>query len=168
MKKYVLVFGVAALILGLDQLTKWYIRATVQLYESIPIIDSLFHITYVRNKGGAFSLFAGVSDALRVPFFLGVSVVAIITLVYMIRRIEPRQSLVLFALGCILGGAIGNLIDRALVGQVTDFLDFHWRGWYWPAFNVADSGISVGMVILILHSLLARDPPGRQQRVSSA
>jgi signal peptidase II len=103
-----------------------------------------------------------------VPFFLGVSVVAIITLVYMIRRIEPRQSLVLFALGCILGGAIGNLIDRALVGQVTDFLDFHWRGWYWPAFNVADSGISVGMVILILHSLLARDPPGRQQRVSSA
>jgi signal peptidase II len=157
MKKYLLVFGVAALVLGLDQLSKWYVRESVQLYESIPVIDSLLHITHVRNKGGAFSLFAGAHPTLRIPFFLGVSVVAIGFLVYMIRRIEPAQWLLLLALGCILGGAVGNLIDRAVAGEVTDFVDVHWRGWYWPAFNVADSGITVGMVILILHSLLVRD-----------
>ena len=157
MSKYVSVFGVAAVVLVLDQLSKWYVRGTVALYQSIPVIDSLFHITHVRNKGGAFSLFAGAHDVLRLPFFVGVGIVAIVVLVYMVRRVEPSQIFVLVAIGCILGGAMGNLTDRALAGEVTDFLDVHWHDWYWPAFNVADSAISVGMVILVLHSFFARD-----------
>jgi signal peptidase II len=163
MRKYGFVLGVAAVVLLLDQVTKWYIRRTVGLYESIVVLDSFFHITHVRNAGGAFSLFAGAPSALRVPFFVLVSSAAVAALLVFIRRVEPSQWLLLFALGAILGGALGNLVDRITSGEVTDFLDFHWRGWYWPAFNVADSFISTGMVILLLYSLLVREDE-RDQR----
>ena len=165
MRKYSIVFGMATAVLVLDQLTKWYVRQSVALYESIPVIDALFHITHVRNRGGAFSLFAGISDTIRIPFFLSVAVVAVLVLVYMVRRVDARHLLVLLALGCILGGALGNFTDRAFrAGEVTDFLDFHWHGYYWPAFNVADSAISIGMVILIFNSVLARDTDKRELR----
>jgi signal peptidase II len=157
--KYRFVLIVAAIVVLLDQATKWYVRQTVGLYQSIAVIDSLFHITYVRNSGGAFSLFAGSSSAFRLPFFLLVSIVAIVVLLYFVSKVEPRQWLLLFALGGILGGALGNLVDRIVAGEVTDFLDFHWHGYSWPAFNVADSCITTGMLILLVHSLLVRDAP---------
>ena len=157
MKKYAFVLGIAAIIVVLDQLTKWYIRHTVGLYESIVVLDSFFHITHVRNAGGAFSLFAGAPSSIRLPFFLLVSMVAVTALLLFVRRVEPQHRLLLFALGAILGGALGNFVDRMTAGEVTDFLDFHWHGWYWPAFNVADSFISTGMVILLLYSFLVRD-----------
>jgi len=157
--KYRLVLTVAALVLVFDQVTKWYVRQHVALYESIAVIDSLFHITYVRNSGGAFSLLAGTNPAFRLPFFLVVCTGAIGVLLYFVSRVEARQWLLLFALGGILGGALGNLTDRLVSGEVTDFLDVHWHGYYWPAFNVADSFISTGMVILLIHSFLARDEP---------
>lgn len=160
MKKYSCVSIVAAIVLVLDQLTKWYIRQTVGLYESIVVIDSFFDITHVRNSGGAFSLFAGANRAFRLPFFLLVSVVAIVALLVFVRRVEPGHRLLLFALGAILGGALGNLVDRMTFGEVTDFLLFHYRGYSWPAFNVADSGITAGMLIVVLHSLLVRDGAG--------
>ncbi len=161
MRKYVLVFSVAAVVLILDQLSKWYIRHTFGLYESVPIIDSIFHITHIRNAGGAFGLLNQGAKVWRLPFFLGVSCVAVGVLLVFVRRIDPRQRWLLLALGGILGGALGNLVDRMISGEVTDFLDFHWHGYYWPAFNVADSGISVGMVILLVYSLFVHDdsPP---------
>ncbi len=165
MKKYSIVFGFAAVVLALDQLTKWYIRRTVSLYESIAVIDRLFHITHVRNSGGAFSLFANASEAVRLPFFLLVSAVAVAVLLVFVRRVRPEQRGLLFALGLILGGALGNLVDRVVFGQVTDFLDFHWRGYYWPAFNVADSCITTGMLILLFHSLLTRGHADDRLRV---
>ena len=165
MRKYSIVFGFAAVVLVLDQLTKWYIRRTVSLYESIAVIDRLFHITHVRNSGGAFSLFANASEAVRLPFFLLVSAVAVAVLLVFVRRVRAEQRGLLFALGLILGGALGNLFDRVVFGQVTDFLDFHWRGYYWPAFNVADSCITTGMLILLFHSLLTRDHVGDRLRV---
>jgi signal peptidase II len=157
--KYPFVLLVGALVLLLDQVTKWYVRQTVALYDSVEVIHSFFHITHVRNSGGAFSLFAGTNPAFRLPFFVIVCSVAIGVLLYFVSKVEPRQWLLLFALGGILGGALGNLTDRIVSGQVTDFLDVHWRGYYWPAFNVADSFISTGMVILLVHSLLTRDEP---------
>jgi signal peptidase II len=157
MKKYVLVLSVAALVVVLDQLTKWYVRHTIGLYESITVIDSLFHITYVRNSGGAFGLLAGTSRALRLPFFLLVSGVAVGALLFFVRRVEPGRRLLLFALGAILGGALGNLVDRMISGEVTDFLDVHWHGYHWPAFNVADSCITTGMLILLVYSLIVKD-----------
>ncbi len=164
MKKYVFVLSVAAVVLMLDQITKWYIRQTLGLYESIVVLDSFFHITHVRNAGGAFSLFAAAPGALRLPFFVSVSLAAVVALLIFVRRVEPGHRLLLFALGAVLGGALGNLVDRMVSGEVTDFLDFHWRGYYWPAFNVADSFITTGMLILLLYSLLARDEHAERQR----
>ena len=160
MKKYSVVLGIAAGVLCLDQLTKWYIRRTISVYESIAVIDSLFHITHVRNSGGAFGLLAGSNAAVRLPFFFLVSVIAVVVLLYFVRRVEPGQRWLLLALGGILGGALGNFADRMMSGEVTDFLDFHWHGYYWPAFNVADSFITVGMLVLLFHSVRARDPDG--------
>jgi signal peptidase II len=162
MKKYVLVLSVAALVVVLDQLTKWYIRHTIGLYESITVIDSLFHITYVRNSGGAFGLLAGTTRALRLPFFLLVSGAAVGALLFFVQRVEPGRRFLLFALGAILGGALGNLVDRMISGEVTDFLDLHWHGYHWPAFNVADSCITGGMLILLVYSLVVRDETGKQ------
>lgn len=164
MRKYSFVLSIAAIVLVFDQVTKWYIRRTVGLYESIVVLDSFFHITHVRNAGGAFSLFAEAPSALRLPFLVLVSIAAVVALLIFVRRVEPTQRLLLFGLGAILGGAFGNLVDRILSGEVTDFLDFHWRGWYWPAFNVADSFISTGMVILLLYSFLERDERAENQQ----
>jgi len=162
MRKYSLVVAIAALIVCFDQFTKWYIRHTVSLYESVTVIDSFFHITYVRNSGGAFGLLGGSSAAIRLPFFLIVSIIAVIGLLYFVRRVEPGQPWLLVALGAILGGALGNFVDRMLSGEVTDFLDFHWHGYYWPAFNVADSCITIGVSILLIHSLFTPERAGAQ------
>ena len=155
--RYAVVLGLAAVVVALDQWSKGYIRGTVALYESIVIVPSFFQITHTRNSGGAFSIFAGADDAVRVPFFLGVSLVAIVALLYFVRSVEARRWSMLAALGGILGGAIGNLIDRMLYGQVTDFLDVHWHDYHWPVFNVADSCITVGVLVLLAHSFFARN-----------
>jgi signal peptidase II len=157
MGKWGLVAAVALGVLLADQLTKSCIRATVELYESIPVVESFFHITHVRNPGGAFSFLAGVSDGVRVPLFYVFSTVAIGVLLYFLLHVPADARLLLFALAGILGGALGNLIDRVAAGEVTDFFDFHVRGHHWPAFNVADSFITIGVVILVAHSLFARE-----------
>lgn len=157
MSRYGFVGAVAAFVVVFDQLTKWIVRTELGVYESVPVVDGLFSITHVRNTGGAFSLFAGADEAWRVPFFLLVAVVAIAALLHFVRRVSPHQRVLLFALGAVLGGAAGNMIDRAVFGQVTDFLDVYWRGYHWPTFNVADSFITVGMLILVVHSFVAAD-----------
>jgi signal peptidase II len=153
MSKYAYVALVASMVVLLDQATKWAIGHNLVLHQSVPVIDPIFYITYVRNRGGAFSILADQPTAFRIPFFVLVSLAAFAALVYFLRSVRSGQRLLLFALAGILGGAIGNFIDRVSAGTVIDFLDFHWRGYYWPAFNVADSFISVGTVIVLLSSL---------------
>jgi signal peptidase II len=155
MTKTTFILLVAGSVLVADQLSKWYIQQSIALYESIPVIDSFFHITHVRNSGGAFSLLANADDVIRIPFFVVASIIAIGALLYLLRQVANHQKVLLFALAGVLGGALGNGVDRIRLGQVTDFLDFHWRGYYWPAFNVADSFITIGVSILLLHSLFA-------------
>jgi signal peptidase II len=156
MHKSVFVASVAGAVILLDQFTKWRVRRTLALHESVPIIDSFFHLTHVRNTGGAFSLFASASDAVRLPFFVVASAIAIVALLYFLRQVGARQRLLQFALAGILGGALGNLLDRVTAGHVTDFLDLHWRGYHWPAFNVADSFITTGVVVLLVHSMFVK------------
>jgi signal peptidase II len=158
--KSAFVLIIAGAVLAADQLTKWYVRHTVAYQESVPIVPSFFHITHVRNTGGAFSLFADASDSIRLPFFLLASSLALGALLYFVRQVPADRRWLLFALSGVLGGALGNLVDRVVFGRVTDFLDVHWRGYHWPAFNVADSFITVGVVILIAHSLFASDDAG--------
>jgi signal peptidase II len=157
MKKAVFVTAIVSSVVVLDQLTKWLVRREVPLHDAVSVVPGFFAITHASNPGGAFSLFAGVHDGIRRPFFVLVPTLAIGLLVYFVVQIPARQRWALFAVSGVLGGAIGNLIDRVAFGHVTDFMLLYWRSFYWPAFNVADSFISVGVTILILHSLFASD-----------
>jgi signal peptidase II len=134
-----------------DQFTKVLILGFYQLGDSSPV-TSFFNIVRVHNSGAAFSFLASASGWQR-WFFTAVGVGAAVFIIYMLRS-HPGQKLFSFALACILGGAIGNVIDRLLHGYVVDFLDFHYAGTHFPAFNIADSAISVGAACLILDELL--------------
>jgi signal peptidase II len=136
----------------LDQLTKLYIDASMRLYQSIPILDNFFAITYVRNKGAAFSFLSRASW--RLPFFISISLVASIVILIAFRRLRDDQRLAQVSLAMIFSGAVGNLIDRVRLGEVIDFLDAHWYQHHWPAFNVADSMICVGVFLLALDMLV--------------
>lgn len=143
--------GLAALILIADQLTKVLILGAYQLGDSNQI-TSFFNIVRVHNSGAAFSFLAGASGWQR-WFFTALGVLAALVILWMLKS-HGGQKLFAFSLACILGGAIGNVIDRVLYGYVVDFLDFHWRGWHFPAFNIADSAITIGAACLILDELL--------------
>ena len=143
--------GLALILLIADQFTKVLILGFYQLGDSSPV-TSFFNIVRVHNSGAAFSFLASASGWQR-WFFTAVGVGAAVFIIYMLRS-HPGQKLFSFALACILGGAIGNVIDRLLHGYVVDFLDFHYAGTHFPAFNIADSAISVGAACLILDELL--------------
>jgi signal peptidase II len=154
--KYLLVGIVAAVVIALDQLTKVWIASSMHLHQSIPVF-SWFNLTYVRNPGAAFSLFADHSSAFRVPFFALVFVLAGGAIAFFVRQTPASQKSVLIACGLVLGGALGNLIDRIAYGEVIDFADAHLNGMHWPAFNVADSCISIGVCLLLLRGVFVRD-----------
>ena len=142
--------GLALIILLADQFTKVLILGHYRHGDST-YITSFFNVVRVHNPGAAFSFLADASGWQR-WFFTGLGVVASGIIVYMLRA-HPGQKLFCFAMACILGGAIGNVIDRVAYGYVVDFLDFHWRGMHFPAFNVADSAITIGAVSMILDEL---------------
>lgn len=159
MTKAVLVGTTAATVFVLDQLTKWWVDANFELYESRPVIEGLFHLTYVRNPGGAFGLLRGLDESVRIPLFVTFACIAVGVLIYFVRQIPAQQRFLQFSLGLVLGGALGNLFDRVAYGEVIDFLDVFWRTYHWPAFNVADSGISCGVAVLLYYTLFVPDPP---------
>lgn len=142
-----------AIILALDQVTKVLVSHTLVLHESVPVIESFFHLTYERNTGAAFSLFAQTPAWFRQPFFLITTGVAVVALILFLRRTDGTNRWLVIAIAAILGGAVGNLVDRVLYGEVIDFLLLHWRGYYWPAFNVADSCITLGVIGLLWSSM---------------
>jgi signal peptidase II len=145
--------AIAALVLVLDQLTKAWILSRFRLGERMQVLPGLFDLTLVYNPGAAFSFLAN-HDGWQRWFFIGIGLAASAFILWLLAR-HGSQRLFAFALALILGGAIGNVIDRFVHGQVVDFLLVHWRDrWYFPAFNVADSAITVGAVLLILDELL--------------
>jgi signal peptidase II len=150
MTKYRFVALVAAGGVLLDQLSKLYIAGSFELYQSVPVLENFFHITYIRNRGAAFGILS--DNALRLPFFMAVSLIAILGILWYLRQLRAEQTLSLLALSLILSGAIGNLIDRIRLGEVIDFIDVHWYDHHWPAFNVADSAICVGVGLLLLET----------------
>jgi signal peptidase II len=143
--------GLALIILIADQFTKTLILGSYRLGDSTTV-TSFFNIVRAHNTGAAFSFLAAASGWQR-WLFTAIGIVATIFIVWMLRS-HPGQKLFSFSLACILGGAIGNVVDRLLHGYVVDFLQFHWAGWYFPAFNVADSAITIGAACLILDELL--------------
>ena len=146
---------VGAAVLVTDQVTKAIVERAMVLHETIPLLP-VFSLTYVRNTGAAFGVFGAAPAGVRLPLFLIVTVAAAWALISMLRRARPGQRLLVGALGAILGGAAGNFICRVRYGEVIDFLDAHWGDLHWPAFNVADSAITVGVVIVLLVGLRER------------
>jgi signal peptidase II len=143
--------ALALLVLVLDQLTKWLIVGQFVLGDSRPI-TSFFNLVRAHNPGAAFSFLAQAGGWQR-WLFTGIGLAASALMIWMLRA-HPGQKLFGFAIACILGGAIGNVIDRLVHGYVVDFLDFHWAGWHFPAFNAADSAITLGAACLLLDELL--------------
>ncbi|MFP6664436.1 MAG: signal peptidase II [Deltaproteobacteria bacterium] len=160
--KYALVGILALAIIVADQWTKLWIDADMRLYQSIPVIDGFFSLTYVRNTGAAFSMFSDLPASFREPFFLGVAVIAVGAIGYFVRVTPPQDKRTLIACAFVLGGALGNTIDRLAYGSVIDFLDVYIGDWHWPAFNVADSFISIGVVLLLFTGVLTQDDPADQ------
>ena len=143
--------GLAFIVMLLDQFTKVLVLGYFHLGDSLTI-TSFFNLVRVHNAGAAFSFLAAAGGWQR-WLFTGIGVVAVVFIVWMLKS-HGGQKLFCFALALILGGAVGNVIDRVLHGYVVDFFDFHAAGWHFPAFNIADSGISVGAALLILDELL--------------
>ena len=146
---------IALAVIVVDQVTKAIVERTMELHETIPLLP-VFSLTYVRNAGAAFGIFGAAPAAVRLPLFLLVTIAAAWALVSMLRHARADQRVLVAALGGILGGAAGNAICRVRYGEVIDFLDAHWGDLHWPAFNVADSAITVGVIVVLLMSF--REP----------
>jgi signal peptidase II len=147
-RKYTLLLITVGIIIVCDQVSKLYIDTAMWPHQSITVIENYFDITYVRNPGGAFGFFAQANRWIVRPLLLGLSAVAVVIIILIYRDTPVDRLGARLAFALILGGAIGNLIDRLRFGEVIDFLDVHWYQYHWPAFNIADAAITVGVAIL--------------------
>jgi signal peptidase II len=152
-RKYRLALTISACVLLFDQITKVIIDRGMALYQSLEIVPNFVHITYVRNTGAAFGFLAGSHSNLRIIFFVAISTIAIVCIFYLLKNIRSDLTAFIVSLSLILGGALGNFVDRLRMGEVIDFIDIHWYQTHWPAFNVADSAITIGVVLLFLQML---------------
>lgn len=137
--------------LFLDQLSKLCIMATLEPYQSVPVVHGFFNLVLVRNRGMAFGIMNRHQGRLIFYFLILLTIAAIAILIYWAGRHASEKTRVLFGLGLILGGAVGNLVDRVRLGSVIDFLDFFLGRYHWPAFNLADSAITVGTIWVAIH-----------------
>ncbi len=156
--KYIRLFAIAALVITFDQVTKFIILNTMPLHHSITVIPGFFSITHIHNPGGAFGVFATQSSTVRKILFLFISSLAACFVLYFYNKTPRNYILLSSAFALIFGGAIGNIIDRIYLGKVVDFLDFYIGNMHLPAFNVADSAISIGVTIFAFHILFNKMP----------
>ena len=157
MKRNIIIFVLlAAVVIALDQLTKSAIVARFSMYESYAIVNNFFNLVYVMNPGAAFGFLAGASATFRYIFFIGITVLAIALIIFYLVKSKPKSILIVLSLTLIFAGAVGNLTDRIRFGAVVDFLDVYVGTWHWPAFNVADSAISIGAILIIWEMIVTR------------
>ncbi len=151
--------AVSLAVLFLDQWTKGIITRTMEVHQSKTIVADVFDLTYVRNSGAAFGLFASVDSAIKAVVLNSVAVIVFLIVSAYALRSSHKSVRLQVGLALILGGAVGNLLDRVRFGYVVDFLDFSVSGHHWPAFNVADSAICIGVAVLFLDMLGHEDEP---------
>jgi len=152
--KYLIVSSIVVITVLLDQLTKFFVEKQVRMFEVIPVIPGFFNLTRVRNKGAAFSVLSTAPDVFRSVFFVTITLVAVVVIILLIWKTHERLPVVAFSL--IMGGAVGNVIDRVHFGEVVDFIQWYYKSYFWPSFNVADSAISVGVVLLAIDMLFKK------------
>ena len=154
---------IVVLVICGDQLSKLWILKHFALYDSTVIVPGLFNLTFLRNTGAAFGMFAGHPVWWRQFFFIGVASIALIVIVCMLRKLGRQNHLYTYSLALIGGGAVGNLIDRIRYGSVIDFLDVYIGTHHWPAFNIADSAITIGVGFFLLTQFMEERREKREQ-----
>ncbi len=154
--KYKALIIIAGLVVGLDQFTKLLILKNIPLYKTIPIIPGFLNLTHFQNPGVAFGLFAGSSSNLQQILLITAALFAISLILYFYLKTSYKLRLMMGGFSLILGGAVGNLIDRFRMNRVVDFIDVYAGNFHWPAFNIADSAISIGMAIFFYYIVFKR------------
>lgn len=158
-RKYLILLSLTGMLVAVDQLFKFLVASQLVVGQSWDVFSGFLSITRVHNAGAAFGLFANVNPVWREPLFLFVPLAMLMVIFVIFVRLREEQRFAVFALSLIVGGALGNLADRLRLGHVIDFLDFHWRHQYrFPAFNVADSAITLGVVLLLVSAFYEKDP----------
>ena len=156
MRKYH--FLIAILVIVLDRMSKWLVAGSINLHDSVSVLPGFFRLTHVQNSGAAFGLFAESSSEWKVAILILFSILALAVVSALLWKNSHRMTTTGVGLALIMGGAVGNLWDRLLTGHVVDFFDFYLGSYHWPAFNVADSAIVIGALLLVAEILFARSP----------
>ena len=151
-------FLIAVLVVLLDRLSKWLVAGRITLHDSISVLPGFFRLTHVQNSGAAFGLFAESSSEWKVAILILFSILALAVVSALLWKNSHSMTVTGVGLALILGGAVGNLWDRLLTGRVVDFLDFYLGSYHWPAFNIADSAIVVGALLLVGEILFTKTP----------
>jgi signal peptidase II len=159
-------FLAALLIVVLDRVSKWVVERSIALHDNLVVIPGFFHITHVQNRGAAFGLFDDSPTEWKIATLILFSVVAMVIVTVLLWRNSHVMSVTGMGLAIVLGGAVGNLWDRLVAGHVTDFLDFNVGTYHWPAFNVADSAIVIGAVLLMADIIFAKHPHENETKKS--
>lgn len=168
-QKIIFLIIVGCVITIIDQVTKYIVRTKMNLYDSKEVISNFFSFTYLRNPGGAFGLLADSPEVFRFYFFIVTSILALFVFLFIfIKKASESDYLFMSSMTLVIGGAAGNIIDRIRFGEVVDFLDFYIGKHHWPPFNVADSAITVGMVIFLVHSWKDRESSQEKKIMSDA
>lgn len=157
-KKHIWFGGVCAIVVALDQLSKWLLMAYMPLHAHMSVIPGFANLVHVRNPGGAFGLFSDQDVRVRIVLFIGVAFIAACLVLYLHWRTPAQHWPLTAGFAMIFGGALGNLIDRIRHGNVVDFIDLYIGPYHWPAFNIADSAISIGMVIFAYYLVVKKIP----------
>lgn len=158
MHKYITAIIISAIVVAADQLSKWLVVRNIPLYGSVDFLPFL-DLTHIRNPGAAFGIFRDMPESIRIPLFVIVLITAVIVIFYFLSQTQSGDRLLVVSLSLILGGAIGNSIDRFKLRYVTDFIDFHWFGnpeLHWPPFNLADSAITIGVILILLDTFILK------------
>ena len=158
MKRYRTAVIVTALVIIIDQISKWLVVRYVPLYGKVSLLPFL-DVAHIRNPGAAFGIFREMPESLRLPLFVAVLITAVAVIIYFLSKAGTGDRLLVFSLSLILGGAIGNSIDRFRLRYVTDFIDFHWFGnqaLHWPPFNLSDSAITIGVILILLDTFILK------------
>lgn len=158
MERYRTAIIVAAVVVILDQISKWLVVKYIPLYDTIKLLPFL-DATHIINTGAAFGILSDLPESVRLPLFVLVLVGAIVVIFFFLKKSGPGDKLLVFSLGLIMGGAVGNSIDRFRLRYVTDFIDFHWFGnpaLHWPPFNLADSAITIGVILILFDTFILR------------
>ncbi len=158
LRKYLRLLIVAGLVIAADQASKHLVISSIELNQVVKIIPGFLNLVHFRNPGGAFGFFSGSGFEWRGPFFIIFTLAAVSIIVYLYRSTPERSTWLLTGFSLIAGGALGNLVDRLRFGQVVDFIDLYAGRFHWPAFNVADSAITVGMLIFVYYLAFKKYP----------